>query len=82
MLDMLMSRRGQLLSTQALDQLFNLNQIVSSETRRSRRSRMIQMINMESLARYGEAIIHRERSEVDKRVMNYRIELDEAEKTA
>lgn len=82
MLDMLMSRRGQLLSTQALDQLFNLNQIVSSETRRSRRSRMIQMINMESLARYGNAIIHRERSEVDKRIMNYRIELDETEKSA
>lgn len=77
MLLMLMSRRGELLSTHALDQLFDHHHVASSETRRSKRSRTIQMINMESTARYGGDIIHRERSDVDKRVMNYRIELDE-----
>lgn len=79
MLLKLMARQGESMSTHELDLLFGLSNIQSSETLRSKRSRIIQMTNMESMGRFGKAIIHRKRSDDDKRVMMYLIELPEGQ---
>jgi hypothetical protein len=61
------------MGTAELDDLFGLGDVHSPETRRSRRSRMISMLNIESAALFGMAIIKRERSKTDKRVVLYHI---------
>ena len=61
------------MGTSELDDLFGLGGIRSPETRRSRRSHIISMVNIESAALFGMAIIERERSKTDKRVVLYHI---------
>ena len=62
------------MSTHELDTLLGLGLIQSDETKRSKRSRLIQLLNAESNARFGVSVIQRTRSEIDKRVVIYRIE--------
>ena len=65
---------GKQMSTHELDTLLGLGLIQSDETKRSKRSRLIQLLNAESNARFGVSVIQRTRSEIDKRVVIYRIE--------
>ena len=65
---------GSYMSTQELDVVLGLESVQSDETKRSKRSRLIQLLNAESNARFGVSVIQRTRSEIDKRVVIYRIE--------
>lgn len=69
----LLLRTDTQMGTAELDDLFGLGDVHSPETRRSRRSRIISMVNIESAALFGMAIIERERSKTDKRVVLYHI---------
>lgn len=69
----LLSRGNTTLSSNQLDELIGLSHITSPETRRSRRARHIQLVNAESEARFGQPIIERRKSDIDKRMVNYHI---------
>lgn len=69
----LMEYGGQSLDVTSFDTLCQLNELKSPETRRSRRSNIIKMVNAECLARFGYALIERERFSADKRVVVYRL---------
>lgn len=72
-LSMVIHHGGSNMSTQRLDEVLGLDSVLSDETKRSKRSRLIQLLNAESNAWFGAPVIHRSRSDSDKRVIVYRI---------
>ena len=70
----LLKHASQQLSCDELDALIGLSEVQSPETRRSRRARMVQLVNTESTARYGQALLVRNRLESDRRVVIYSVQ--------
>ena len=70
----LLKHASQQLSCDELDALIGLSEVQSPETRRSRRARIVQLVNTESTARYGQALLVRNRLESDRRVVIYSVQ--------
>lgn len=69
----LLGLQGGSFSADEFDVVLVLHQVASPETRRSKRSSLIKLVNAESRAMFGSDLVIRERMEVDRRLVTYRI---------
>lgn len=72
--DLLLPYSGQLLTTEALDQLLGIDSQANFDSRRMKRARMINEINEQYLVQAGKELIVREKKEEDKRYVYYKIQ--------
>lgn len=73
-LEILLPYSGQLLTTEALDQLLGIDSQINFDSRRMKRARLINDINEQYLAQKGKELIVREKKEEDKRYVYYKIQ--------
>lgn len=73
-LELLLPYSGQLLTTEALDQLLGIDSQANFDSRRMKRARLINDINEQYLAQEGKELISREKKGEDKRYVYYKIQ--------
>lgn len=73
-LELLLPYSGQLLTTEALDQLLGIDSQANFDSRRMKRARLINDINEQYLAQAGKELIAREKKAEDKRYVYYKIQ--------
>jgi len=73
-IQLLLRYSGQLLTTEALDQLLGIDGQANFDSRRMKRARLINDINEQYLAQKGKELIVREKKAEDKRYVYYKIQ--------
>jgi hypothetical protein len=73
-IQLLLPYSGQLLTTEALDQLLGIDGQANFDSRRMKRARLINDINEQYLAQKGKELIVREKKAEDKRYVYYKIQ--------
>jgi hypothetical protein len=73
-MQVLLACSGQLLSTETLDQLLGIGDLLNFDSRRMKRARLINEINLQYLAQQGKELIVREKKSEDKRYVYYKIQ--------
>jgi len=73
-MQVLLACSGQLLSTETLDQLLGIADLLNFDSRRMKRARLINEINLQYLAQQGKELIVREKKSEDKRYVYYKIQ--------
>ena len=73
-IQLLLPYSGQLLTTEALDQLLGIDGQANFDSRRMKRARLINDINEHYLAQKGKELIVREKKAEDKRYVYYKIQ--------
>lgn len=73
-IQLLLPYSGQLLTTEALDQLLGIDSQTNFDSRRMKRARLINDINEQYLAQTGKELIVREKKAEDKRYVFYKIQ--------
>jgi len=74
-LESLVSYSGEVLNSEKLDELLEINSLKNLDSRRLKRSRMINRINQHYQSKKGKELIFRVKTSEDNRYINYRIEL-------
>jgi hypothetical protein len=69
----LISRSGQILPIDEIDELLGIDYLPNPDYKRVRRSKLINDINSRYKTLYGKELIGRSRNELDKRLMEYKI---------
>ena len=73
-IQLLLPYSGQLLTTEALDQLLDIDNQANFDSRRMKRARLIKDINERYLAQKGKELIVRDKKPEDKRYVYYKIQ--------
>lgn len=72
--ELILAYSGQLLTTEALDQILGLDELTNFDSKRMKRARMVRDINEQYQAQKGKELIVREKREQDKRYVFYKIQ--------
>jgi hypothetical protein len=74
LIQLLLPYSGQLLTTEALDQLLGFDSQATFDSRRMKRARLIKKINQHYLAQTGRVLIIQNKMSADKRYVTYLIQ--------
>ena len=72
--ELILAYSGQLLTTEALDQILGLDELTNFDSKRMKRARMVRDINEHYFAQTGKELIVREKKAEDKRYVYYKIQ--------
>ena len=73
-IQLLLPYSGQLLTTEALDQILGIDELTNFDSKRMKRARMVRDINEKHFAQAGKELIVRDKKPEDKRYVYYKIQ--------